>query len=82
VSRLIIENRSCLSDAQALYYVAHVIRQGRISGSSYCSATWWRNVGIAVYASRNKASDRLVVCDVPEAQESEILKGEKSSNEG
>lgn len=70
MSRLIIENHSSLSDAQALDYVAHVIRMGRISGNSYCSATRWRNNGIVVYASRNKASDRLVVCDDPETQES------------
>lgn len=64
MSRLIIENRSRKSDAEALEYAARVVGGGRISdsGLSYCHVTTFRT-GVVVAAYRNKSSDRLVILD-------------------
>ena len=62
MSRIIIDNQSCLPDDKAMQYALTVIREGRISdnGRCYCYATRFID-GIEVYATRNKASDRFIV---------------------
>ena len=63
MSRIIIENRSNVSDSEALDYVGIVIQQGRISNDNkqYCYVTKFCD-GITVSTDLNKASDRFVVC--------------------
>lgn len=60
MSRLIIENRTDMSDADALEYARIVVANGRTDGKDYCYCTVFNNATM-VSAFRNKASDRLVV---------------------
>jgi len=64
MSRLIIENRSAVNDADTLSYVAAVIRAGRISndGKQYCYCTKFKD-GTMVSTDLNKSSDRFIVWD-------------------
>lgn len=64
--RIIIENRTPISDVNALRYVSRVIEDGRISdgGKQYCYHTIFGD-GIAVSTDRNKMSDRFVVTQDP-----------------
>jgi hypothetical protein len=63
MSKLIIQNDSSHSDAQALQYVMTVIRQGRVSdeGRAYNDARFVD--GVVVASMRNAQSDRFVVRD-------------------
>lgn len=63
-TKIIIENRTCLSDVEALDRVKQVISKGRISknGESYCHLTTFTD-GTQVSAWLNKSSDRFVVCN-------------------
>ena len=65
-NRIIIENRSKVDDALAVYVVGVVISRGRISndGKQYCLSTF-KDHQIAVYTDLNKSSDRFVVSDLP-----------------
>jgi len=64
MSRIIIENRSNLTDVDAVEHAQAVMREGRISGAEgkeqYCYLTTFNN-DIHVSAFLNKSSDRLVV---------------------
>jgi hypothetical protein len=72
MSKIIIDNRSSLSDGCAAIRVAAVIDDGRISdgGKGYCYVTTFRKsalgAGVAVLARRNKSSDTFVVLDIEE----------------
>jgi type VI protein secretion system component Hcp len=64
MGKLIIENRSKVSDIEALQAVQMVMESGRISnqGKQYCYfSTTLNNLGIASFL--NKKSDRFVVVD-------------------
>lgn len=63
--RIIIENRSKLSDQEALMRVRAVMDMGRISndGKQYCYFSTFKD-GTGVSTDLNKASDRFVVVDV------------------
>ena len=67
MGKIIIENRSSVSDNVAISLVQRVITKGRVSndGKQYCYATVFRNPEqdgeIAVYTDLNKKSDRFVV---------------------
>lgn len=59
--RLIIDNRSKFGMHDVLGCVADVLAMGRVSadGSAYCYVTAYKHV--VVYATKNKASDTLVI---------------------
>jgi len=64
-TRIIIENRTNLSDAEAVQRALTVMRGGKVSGSGdraqYCYCTTFGD-RVVVWASRNRGgSDRLVV---------------------
>ena len=62
MSRLIIENRSSLSDAECLGRVQTIIDGGRVSndGKQYCYYSVFNDdIGVATFL--NKASDRFVI---------------------
>jgi hypothetical protein len=69
LSKIIIENRSKMSDEEAMLRVMEVVKIGRISGTGdkkqYCYHTRFAcGFGFcAVSAFKNKASDRFVVVD-------------------
>jgi len=69
MSRLIIDNRSSLSDEVALLWVACVIEGGRISndGKQYCYYSTFgrgeKKFGIAT--GLNEKSDKFTVIDQP-----------------
>lgn len=69
MSKIIIENNSKMSDAEALFRVIEVVKMGRISGSGdkeqYCYHTKIAcSTGFCgVSAFLNKASDRFLVSD-------------------
>lgn len=71
MSKIIIHNKSNLSDTNAINYAWKVVLGGRISGDNdrycYCSV-FARDNGdkIAVYAKKNKASDTFVVENIKE----------------
>lgn len=62
MGKLIIENRTDMSDIDALQCVAIVMRDGRISndGKQYCYATVF-NETYAVRTDLNEKSDRFVI---------------------
>jgi len=68
MSKIIIENRSSISDCDALSVVSTVVSWGRMSGSGdkaqYCYYSTFRNPKVGVSAFKNKASDRFVVIDI------------------
>ena len=65
MNKLIIDNRTELTDLEAVTLVSKVIGQGRISndGKQYCYATIAKIGGVeyAVYTDLNKMSDRFVI---------------------
>ena len=66
MSKIIVENRSSLSDSQCLVVVGEVIEKGRISnnGKQYCYATRFTGpTSCVVVTDLNKCSDRFVVID-------------------
>ena len=65
-NRIIIENRSSISDLDALEHVRRVMVDGRVSnyGKQYCYYTAFGS-GIGVATDLNKRSDRFVVVDDP-----------------
>jgi len=67
-NRIIIENRSSLSDLDILKYIEDVISEGRISndGKQYCYLTCFKEVVVSTYL--NKGSDRFIVTDVADSQ--------------
>lgn len=66
MSKIIIDNRSSQSDAQAVELVVRVIEKGRISnqGKQYCYGVTFEDIGLAIYSDLNKCSDKFIVCDV------------------
>lgn len=62
MSRIIINNKSNLPDADVLIRIKHVIEGGRISNydTQYCYLTTWTD-GIAVAATKRKGSDSFTV---------------------
>ena len=64
--KLIIENRSGEPLNHVLMACASVVRYGRVSngGKQYCYTTTFNRPAATVYSYLNKASDRLVVCDL------------------
>ena len=67
MNKLIIDNRSTMSDFNALAYIKAVIEEGRISneGKQYCYYTTFErgNMIIGVSSFLNKKSDRFVVTE-------------------
>ncbi len=70
MGKLIIDNRSSLSDCSALSACMDVVKAGRISGEGdkkqYCYGTKVPMIGVTdlmIYADLNKQSDRLIVMD-------------------
>ena len=65
MNKLIIDNRTELTDLEAVTLVSKVIGQGRISndGKQYCYATIAKVGGVeyAVYTDLNKKSDRFMI---------------------
>jgi len=65
MGRIIIDNRSDLSDEKVLALVGNVIREGRISnnGKQYCYLTVFSLFGgkYQVLTNLNKSSDRFVI---------------------
>lgn len=63
-NRLIIENRTSLSDQAALEKVIAVVKMGKISqhgkNDGYCFHTSFED-GTEVWTAKNKGSDRFVV---------------------
>lgn len=66
MNKIIIENRSKKTMEEAIEMVRQVIKVGRVSktakGKQYCFATVWPDE-TAVYADRNKRSDKFVVAE-------------------
>jgi len=79
MGKLIIDNRSRVSDLMALSVCSYVVKRGRVSGTrekkQYCYATKIAMSGgtvLVVYAELNKKSDKLTVTDgyeVPKEKE-------------
>ena len=65
MSKMIINNRSGITDSHALGLVAEVICMGRISGDDdkYCYFTTFSTL-CSVYAKNNKNSDTFIVEDL------------------
>jgi hypothetical protein len=65
MNKIIIENRTDMPMEDTLFFVKVAMRGGRVSetskGKQYCFATVWPD-GTAVYADRNKKSDKFIVC--------------------
>jgi hypothetical protein len=65
MNKIIIDNRTELTDLETLCLVDIVIKQGRISnnGKQYCYVTVIKVEGIkyAIYTYLNKKSDRFVI---------------------
>jgi len=65
MSKIIIDNRSNISDIDALKLVEDVIEDGRVSdfGKSYCSVSVFTRgkEKTSVYARNNKSSDTFIV---------------------
>ena len=65
MNKLIIDNRTELTDLEAVTLVSKVIAQGRISndGRQYCYATIAKvgDIEYSVYTDLNKQSDRFVI---------------------
>ena len=72
MNKIIIDNRTTLTDAQALELVSKVIRMGRISngGKQYCYAVQFdaiNNPGLyerpacVIFSGLNKKSDRFIL---------------------
>lgn len=73
-NRIIVENRSSVSDVDAMMMVRSVMQDGRVSndGRQYCYATVFTFTAedgakrrVSVVAKQNKRSDRFVVDDEP-----------------
>lgn len=69
-SRIIINNRTKLSDSAVMYYVKDVIEGGKISetvrGKQYCFLTTWKTNNIAVSAGRRNNTHTFDVWLYPE----------------
>jgi len=67
MSKMIIENRSKVSDLVCLEMVVDVINEGRVSNNckQYCYATRFKTSEgpCLVFTDLNKRSDRFVICD-------------------
>jgi hypothetical protein len=65
MNKLIIDNRTELTDLQAVHLVAEVIKQGRISnyGKQYCYGTeiTIEDNKYMIWTDLNKKSDRFVI---------------------
>lgn len=65
MNKLIIDNRTELTDFEAIELVGIVIKQGRISndGKQYCYATALKIEGTEymIFTDLNKKSDRFVI---------------------
>lgn len=63
-TKLIIDNRTKLSDEQALLRVVQVVNEGKISktskGVQYCFEVTFKD-GMAVYTTANKNSVRFTI---------------------
>jgi predicted DNA-binding WGR domain protein len=61
MEKIIIENRTEVSMITILSYIEQIVQMGRIShNDQYCGVTTWKN-GIAIFADKNKCSDRFLV---------------------
>lgn len=76
MGKLIIENRSPLSDSEILPYVASVIELGRISndGKQYCYGTTFKQPNgiqgrLVIVTDLNEKSDRFVCYIDPPKQD-------------
>lgn len=79
MSKFIIDNRTNLSDADAIDLISKVISDGRISneGKQYCYATSFesKRLGkIMVWTALNKKSDRFIITKYPTKEEIESRK--------
>ena len=67
MSKMIIENRSHLSDAECLDLVKYTINKGRISNNEkqycYASVFTYGESSVSLYTDLNKKSDRFVIED-------------------
>ena len=68
MNKLIIDNRTDLTDAECLPYVQAVIYKGRISNNDkqYCFlTTFWKDKDTILYVSTelNDKSDRFIIMD-------------------
>ena len=67
MNKIIIDNRTTLTDAQALEYVGRVIRMGRVSndGKQYCYACSFPALNglpaVDVFSGLNAKSDRFIL---------------------
>lgn len=61
--RIIIDNRSGISDLKAMLLVQSVVEQGRISNGGYCYVTTFKNHNNIVVARKNKASDSFLITE-------------------
>ncbi len=68
MGRIIIDNRSGISDSYAIGLVQKVIDQGRISnnGKQYCYGSRFGYMGVCIFTDLNKRSDRFIVVDEKE----------------
>lgn len=69
MSKIIVENKSNISDSEVLKYVSSVIQKGRISSNgkqySYMSTFGYGAGMYAIYTDLNKKSDRFVIQPYP-----------------
>jgi len=62
VNKMVIDNRTDITDIEALRYVTEVVKVGRVSrnGTQYSYIVAFNN-GITVSSYMNKKSDRFVI---------------------
>ncbi len=69
MNKMIIENRTNLSDLDVLMLVAEVVQQGRFFNGQYCYVTGilWKDGEYYVSTALNKKSDRFVITKRPDS---------------
>ena len=64
MEKLIIENRTEVPLKELIFYIRHILNEGKVSkhqlGMGYCFHTVWEG-GITIVADKNKNSDRLII---------------------
>ena len=65
MGRIIIDNRSSITDHYAVGLVQKVIAQGRVSNNDkqYCYGSRFGYMGVCIFTDLNKCSDRFIVVD-------------------
>ena len=68
MGRIIIDNRSSVSDSYVVGLVQKVIDQGRISNNDkqYCYGSRFPYIGVVIFTDLNKCSDRFIAVDEKE----------------